>query len=653
MALGGRLLEQRMPVRYAAATGLAVVAELLRTALHAPLGGWTPLIFLYFPFILGAAVWLGLGPGLSCAALCVLWFDWFWLEPTGSLLVGDPHDVLLIALFSASAALACFMVENGRNRARSGEQQQRLDAEAQMRAQAGAIARDRDARLEAILGTAVEGIITIDERGVVDSVNPAAERMFGYAGSEIVGRNVRMLMPPPYEEQHDEYLQAYLRTGRNKIIGIGREVEGLRKDGSRFPLHLSVSEVQLDGARLFTGFLRDLTEEKRIEAEYLQAQKMEAVGRLAAGVAHDFNNLLAGILGGLRIASESLEPNHPAAAVLREVRDETTRGASITRHLLEFSRTKVQSPRPTNPCDSIRDVEPMIRRLLGEDIEVQLELCTGGSLVLADPSMLEQALVNLAINARDAMPNGGKLLIACREPEPAAGPLGESEHLVVSVEDNGTGMDEATLRRATEPFFTTKQPGTGTGLGLPSVQSAVQAWGGSIELESELGIGTKVRLTLPRVDGRAAPRPKQPEDAPAAAAAGGTILLVEDEKLVRRGIQHMLEQHGYAVLTAPGPEEALEILRAKASAIDLLLTDVILPRLSGPELAAAAREIAPGLSTLFMSAFPQPDLVARGRIPVGTVTLEKPFTEQELFAKVGDAIAGAPAAGSTRPGPPG
>jgi nitrogen-specific signal transduction histidine kinase/CheY-like chemotaxis protein len=414
-----------------------------------------------------------------------------------------------------------------------------------------------------------------------------------------------------------------------------------------------VSEVQLDGARLFTGFLRDLTEEKRIEAEYLQAQKMEAVGRLAAGVAHDFNNLLAGILGGLRIASESLEPNHPAAAVLREVRDETTRGASITRHLLEFSRTKVQSPRPTNPCDSIRDVEPMIRRLLGEDIEVQLELCTGGSLVLADPSMLEQALVNLAINARDAMPNGGKLLIACREPEPAAGPLGESEHLVVSVEDNGTGMDEATLRRATEPFFTTKQPGTGTGLGLPSVQSAVQAWGGSIELESELGIGTKVRLTLPRVDGRAAPRPKQPEDAPAAAAAGGTILLVEDEKLVRRGIQHMLEQHGYAVLTAPGPEEALEILRAKASAIDLLLTDVILPRLSGPELAAAAREIAPGLSTLFMSAFPQPDLVARGRIPVGTVTLEKPFTEQELFAKVGDAIAGAPAAGSTRPGPPG
>jgi len=506
--------------------------------------------------------------------------------------------------------------------------------------------REREAHMAAVIDAAVDAIITIDERGTIQSFNPAAERMFGVPASAAIGRNVNFLMPSPDSELHDGRLAAYLTTGVKRIIGVGREVRCRRSDGGEFPAHLSVSEVRLAGRRLFTGFLRDLTERKRLEAEYLQAQKMEAVGRLAGGVAHDFNNLLSGIQAGLRIAMKGLDQGHPALALLSQVDDEVVRGAAITRRLLDFSRTELPATRAIDPCEVVRGTEPLIRRLLGEDIAVRSRCRTAGSFVMADPRILEQALLNLAINARDAMPRGGTLDVACEDAElgadafPEGGdPARPGAYVVLTVEDTGCGMDETTLSRAREAFFTTKGPGKGTGLGLSTVDSMVRGWHGYLELASTPGVGTRVRVFLPRAE-RAQPAGADPPLVQATGPCGGgeTILVVEDEKLVRLGIQHLLEEQGYTVRTAKDPDEALAELHAHGSELDLLLSDVLLPGMSGPELVLVARAIDPRLPSLFMSAFPQEELVAQGRIEPGALVIEKPFRLEDVVAKVRAAL---------------
>jgi len=613
--------------------------------------------------------------------------------------------------------------------------------------------------MQVFLETAVDSIVLIDARGLIQSFNPAAERMFGYARAEVLGENVSLLMPEPYRSEHDGYIASFLRTGKNRVIGVGREVEGRRKDGAVFPLHLSVAEFTLDGEVRFAGILRDLTQEREARAreadlarilnrslneififdaetlnfvevndgarsnlgysmaellaltpldikpestpdsfrellrplrdrererltlstlhrrkdgstypveihlqlssfagrsafvaialdtterdelhrELLHAQKLEAVGRMAGALAHDFNNLLMGVISGCQMASRMLAGNAPARDLLAEVQKEAQSGAGITRQLLDFSRKGSSQPRPCDLDAIVRGAEPMLGKLLGEDVELTLSLETQGATVLADPGKLEQILMNLVVNARDALPRGGRVDITVSEDLVEVADARPRRCAVLSVSDDGCGMDEETQSKAFEPFFTTKGLGQGTGLGLSTVFGLTQEFGGQIELRSAPGAGTTLRLSFPRTFEQA----PTPEAAPAAPTPGGseTILIVEDAPLVRAGVRSLLRDLGYRVLDAPEPHTALELLAANPQ-VDLMLTDIVMPGMSGPDLARAARDSHPAMQVLFMSAFSDESLIEQGRLQSGMAVLEKPFDEHELARRVRELLAG-------------
>lgn len=489
-----------------------------------------------------------------------------------------------------------------------------------------------DARLAAFFETAVDGILTIDELGLVESCNPAAERMFGYSAAEVIGHNIRMLMPPPYRGEHDGYLQRYRETGERHIIGVGREVMGRRKDGSVFPINLSVAEMRLGGRRKFSGLIHDLSERKQLEARYLQAQKMEAVGRLASGIAHDFNNLLMGIQGCCRKAAQALVPAN--SGLVQEILDATGRGAALTRQLLAFSRNRDIAPRPIQVNAAVTAARVMLQHLLGDDVQVEIELAPAGGTILADEGQIEQILMNLAVNARDAMPGGGRLGIRARELRGAeawgTGPQAPEpgDWVLIEVEDTGSGMDEPTLARAFEPFFTTKPEGQGTGLGLATTYGIVRQLEGHIELESAPDEGTRVRIFLPLHEAPAEDGGQDAQEEPLSASAL-TILMVEDDPLVRSGLRYLLSSMGHRVLEAADAAQALALCGSH-SEIDLLLTDIVMPGKSGPALAQDFRKRRPRAKVLFMSAFSGDLLVEQGRLATGEPTIEKPFSQEQL-----------------------
>jgi PAS domain S-box-containing protein len=369
----------------------------------------------------------------------------------------------------------------------------RAELETLRAAEAGTRSEDR---YRSVVDNVVDGIITIDARGLIRSFNPAAERIFGYQAAEMVGRNVAMLMPEPYRGQHDGFIANYLKTGDARIIGIGREVVGQRRDGSVFPLELAVGEFRLDGERMFTGIVRDISQRKELEAQLLQAQKMESVGQLAGGIAHDFNNQLGIILFDLDLLIAQTEGNTALLHDLGKIRRVVLRAAELTRKLLLFSRRQRMEFRPLNLNQQVREMERMLARLLGTQIQIHLQLTEGLWAIQADPGALDQMLINLALNARDAMPEGGALYLETRNvptPPPASpypGPLA-----CLAVRDTGTGMEEKVRRRIFEPFFTTKDQGTG--LGLAMVYGIVQSHRGWIAVDSSPGRGTRFEIFLP------------------------------------------------------------------------------------------------------------------------------------------------------------
>jgi PAS domain S-box-containing protein len=501
--------------------------------------------------------------------------------------------------------------------------------------------------LRSIFDTAAEAIVTIDTRGLIESVNRAAERMFGWTAEELVGRNVSLLMPAPNAEQHDDYIRRYLGTGQPRVIGIGREVVGLRKDGSTFPLDLSVGEFVADEGRKFTGILRDLTERKRLEDEFRQAQKMEAVGRLASGIAHDFNNLLAGVIGCSNMARKTLPAEAPAAQLIDEIKGAAERGASLSRQLLNFSRQRPSEPAPLELDSIVRTAANMLRQVLGDQVELELDLSPTGAPVFGDASKLEQVLMNLAINARDAMRAGGRLRITTEELElthtTRVGPLPAGSYVRLSVQDTGAGIDPAIRERIFEPFFTTKPIGEGTGLGLYTVYALVDQMGGFVDFESELGRGTVFRILLPRRDPKLVVAPANVARAAAGASPpSGVVLIVEDERLIRVSLAHTLRARGYEVLTADSCSEAEHVAQTHRGALDLLLTDMALPGGNGRELAERLCALRPGLRVIYMSAYPAELLVSQGRLDTGVSTLEKPFTEESLDAALCAAFEDAP-----------
>ncbi len=514
------------------------------------------------------------------------------------------------------------------------------------RAQADLAARE--AHLRSILDTVPEAMIVIDEQGQVTSFSAAATKLFGYSAEDVIGRNVKMLMPEPYQAEHDGYLANYRRTGEGRIIGYGRLVKGLTRDGSVFPMELAVGEARVDGQRIFTGFIRDLTSREKIESELRQSQKMEAVGQLTGGVAHDFNNLLTVITANLEMLIPGLsDPDQRELA--KEAHDAAQDGAKLAAQLLAFGRRQPLNPRPTDIGPLVSNFAELLRRTLGEAIELRILVVGSAHLTAVDSSLLLNALLNLAINARDAMPDGGRLTIEITHARldtdyaQAYPDIRTGHYVLITVTDTGSGMSEEVRGRAFEPFFTTKPTGAGTGLGLSMVYGFVKQSGGNIQIYSELGQGTSVRVFLPAADSLGADAaPGTIESREAELPQGSeTILLVEDDPRLRRVLGKRLRSLGYQIIEADSGAAALDQL-AERPDVAMIFTDMVMPGgMTGFDLAQAALAARPGLKVLFTSGYAEP-AIARLGLKAGA-WLKKPYTADELAEKVREVLHGSQA----------
>ncbi|UZE49486.1 PAS domain S-box protein [Rhodopseudomonas sp. P2A-2r] len=510
--------------------------------------------------------------------------------------------------------------------------------------------RESAARLRAVVDTAVDGVILIDARGRILMFNPACERLFQYRAEEVIHENVKVLMPTPYRAEHDGYLKHFRDTGERRIIGIGREVMGRRKDGSTFPMDLSVGEAKQDGEAIFVGIIHDLTERKRTEEQLVQAQKMEIVGQLSGGIAHDFNNLLTVIVGNAEFLSEQLRARQDLRQLSDDIGRAGDRGAELTQQLLAFSRRQILRPVAIE-CNKLLDgMHKLLRRTVREDIEIKTMFEPELALAFADPAQLESAVLNLAVNAQDAMVKGGRLTISTANaslddhyqrlhPEVAPG-----DYVLVAITDDGEGMAKEVIDRVFEPFFTTKEVGKGSGLGLSMVYGFVKQSSGHVSIYSEPGLGTTVRIYLPQAAMKA---PRSPEliqlEETVLPSGTETVLVVEDDPFVRSYAVMRLQNLGYAVVAAVNGADALEKLRADSS-IDVLFTDIVMPGgINGWELAERAQQVRPGLPVLLTSGYALETLARHGQHREGSVVLVKPYRKAELAQRLREVIGQAPA----------
>ena len=504
--------------------------------------------------------------------------------------------------------------------------------------------RESAARLRAVVDTAVDGVILIDSDGIILKFNPACERLFKYQADEVLGENVRMLMPEPYRSEHDGYIHNFIATGDKKIIGIGREVVGRRKDGTTFPMDLSVGEAKQDGSSIFVGMIHDLTDRKRTEAQLMQAQKMEAVGQLSGGIAHDFNNLLTVIVGNAEHLAEQLVSRGDLKRLADDICSAGERGAELTQRLLAFSRKQLLRPVETECNKLVESMHKLLRRTLREDIELSTHSDPGLRHAFADPVQLESAILNLSLNAQDAMATGGRLTISTANASLDAGDhnthpdVGPGEYVVIAVTDNGTGMPKRVLEHAFEPFFTTKEVGKGSGLGLSMVYGFAKQSNGHVTIYSEPGLGTTVRIYLPAALAKTQDVPLAVEKE-TVQSGSETVLVVEDDPFVRSYAVMSLEGLGYKVISAVDGKEALQTL-ASAPHVDLLFTDVVMPGgVNGWELAGLARRERPELHVLLTSGYALETLAANGHLRQGALILEKPYRKAELARLVREALA--------------
>ena len=627
-------------------------------------------------------------------------------------------------------------------------------------------------QLAAMLRSAVDAIISIDATGNIESVNPATETLFGYAAAELIGQNVKLLMPEPYRGEHDSYIRQYRHTGQRKIIGSGREVRGRRKDGTVFPMHLSVSEYEIDGQRHFAGIVRDLTAHRRAEAESTrqqslfeaiindapqaiiiaderreiflvnpavtgifgyapeeviarssrilfandgdyervgrfglehesvatgepvhslqltcrrkngeafpadviaavvrdknrnvlglmrlirdltyqlrqdevvrQAQRMDALGQLTGGIAHDFNNLLTIIIGNHELFEEKPD-GAEGRELVRRANEAAQMGARLTSRLLSFSRQRKLAPTVIKLNEQILNMMDLLRRSLGETIVLTTSLDADLWTVRADPSEIENAVLNLAINARDAMSRGGRLLIETHNLDLATEQdlrehgLVPGEYIRMTVSDTGCGMPPEIVARAFEPFFTTKGTGQGTGLGLSSIYGFAKQSGGNATIYSELGRGTAVNLYLPRLashDSRFTP--EVADYAPI--SAGEVVLVVEDNAQLRTLTLDRLKRLGYRVIEADGGPAALAVIEAGTS-IDLIFSDVVMPGgMTGYEVATRARERIPGMKVLLTSGYDAEHAAEQDTTASNVRVLRKPYRQTDLARALREAL---------------
>jgi PAS domain S-box-containing protein len=561
-----------------------------------------------------------------------------WLELKGEQ-AGLYEQNLGVALHVVASIVFIAIVIGWHGAALERIDRERLEATREMRRAFEALGR-RERHFRSLIENAQDIITIIDLEGTVRFQSPAAERILGRPPGEFVDKSAFDFLHPDdvpraqaairHAIESPESPQTWLFRFRH-ANGSWRTMEGIGK------------LLPGEGSPQIVVNSRDVTDSRALEEQLRQAQKMEAVGRLAGGIAHDFNNLLTAIMGYTELATERLKPEDPTRMELSEIEKAAQRAADLTRQLLAFSRKQVLQPRVVNLNQVVSDTDKMLRRLIGEDIELVTSLKERLSSVRADTGQIEQVLLNLAINSRDAMPRGGKLMIETSEVE-----LDETysefhfdvppgRYVLVAVSDTGTGMDAKTLSHVFEPFFTTKAVGKGTGLGLSTVYGVVKQSGGHVTAYSEPGVGTTFKIYLPRVEDlpeEARGSPRQPRQ------AGGTetILVVEDEEAVRRLACRSLESHGYKVLPAAGASEALLVCEKHAGEIHLMFTDVVMPLLSGRELAQRVAALRPRMKVLFMSGYTDDAIVQHGVLDADTPFLQKPFTPRSLAQKVREVL---------------
>lgn len=498
-----------------------------------------------------------------------------------------------------------------------------------------------------IIDTALDAFIQMDERGRVIEWNPQAEALFGWRRDEAIGETLaNLVVPEAQRAAHTQGLAHFLRTGESAILGRRVEIKAMHRNGNLITVELTVTAFRRKQSFVFNGFIRDRTAKLAMESQLRQAQKMEAVGQLTGGIAHDFNNLLAVIIGSLDGLGDMIKPNSRAKVLADMALKAALRGAELTRQLLVFSRRQPLEAKAFNLNERVKSTTDLLRRTLGEAIEVIFTPAIDLWPAFADPTQLEAAVTNLAINARDAMPGGGRIII-----ETANKTLGKQycaenvevipgSYVMLAVSDTGTGMSQEILEHVFEPFFTTKSEGKGTGLGLSMVYGFAKQSHGHVKIYSEPGHGTTVRLYLPRAEASAplAPFNMIAElDAPIAPA---TILVVEDNEDVRAVAVRQLTELGYEVIEAPNAGAALDVIRQDAE-IDLLFTDVVMPGgMTGDALAREARKLRPALKTLFTSGFAHAAIqngAEPSEIPLGSM-LSKPYRKHELAQRVRDAL---------------
>ena len=543
-----------------------------------------------------------------------------------------PVEISLSPLNTDAGVIVLSAIRDISDRKRIEEELRKAHAE--LRASKDRELWEQRNRLALIVDSSQDAIIGKDLEGIITHWNKGAEQIYGYAADEVIGKSITILAP---EDRRDETMNILARIRDGERVDPF-ETFRVRKDGQRLSVSISVSPIRnangdIVGASIIA---RDVTGQRRAEDLLRQAQKMEAVGRLAGGVAHDFNNILGIVTACCELMRGRIAENG-VSQYIDNIQEASRRGTSLTRQLLAFSRRQMTlQPRLLDLNDSLKEVVKLLRPLMGDDVQIMLRQGTDSAIIEADPSQLDQVILNIAVNARDAMPRGGKLILetslqefdaALAERHP---PLKPGRYVVLAISDTGIGMDSVTLSKIFDPFFTTKEVGRGTGLGLATVYGIVKHASGHVLVYSEPNRGTTFKVYLPAADHKLGITPKAQAEALPPRAQGKTVLLVEDDVLMRSVTKQMLEDHGYKVLEAEDGNSALVQLRANQS-VDITLTDVVMRGMSGPELAIHIVKSYPAIKVLYMSGYTGELLDQTEGMKLGIPLLEKPFTRATLL----------------------